>query len=511
MNRQWRRCALVVLGFLVGGGRTARADADAVLSSQLTECIEAAAGVRGVDPEMATKLFARTCSAACPGLPAYAATEPGQDWRPLGDQCQLFCSPNARAAFEAAPPARRWAVLADSCGTDYYGLPAGQGALLSDVWFVLQRIGVWLQHAKPAAGPKSRLALADLAKTLPLDRFVLPLPGVLPHRFHLPEATHAFDDIRSRDYLVIGAEQVSFGTRPEAKLTVDGARLDTVFPGDPIALADLPARHVPFRVPAAKIPVGGARGVLSPPPSAADKTLAVVRRNAPLLFADRALPAARVAQVLKTLGPDGGYLGVTDGQGHAGAHTVVLTEQPLEMPVPTTILSLGGQPIRASALHPSSPAVWLDVRNATVGDLVDAMNVLSDAGVRLMILSSTAPAGTEPVAATATLRGSLDKDDIRAVIRRNLDQVKNCYEAGLARAPTLSGRIIVKFVISATGAVTAAETQDTTVHDSSVEQCVNVAVRTWSFPKPTGGGTVTVSYPFVLKREADPPKKVGPR
>ena len=139
------------------------------------------------------------------------------------------------------------------------------------------------------------------------------------------------------------------------------------------------------------------------------------------------------------------------------------------------------------------------------------MNVLSDAGVRLMILSSTAPAGTEPVAATATLRGSLDKDDIRAVIRRNLDQVKNCYEAGLARAPTLSGRIIVKFVISATGAVTAAETQDTTVHDSSVEQCVNVAVRTWSFPKPTGGGTVTVSYPFVLKREADPPKKVGPR
>ena len=323
MNRQWRRCALVVLGFLVGGGRTARADSDAVLSSQLTECIEAAAGVRGVDPEMATKLFARTCSAACPGLPAYAATEPGHDWRPLGDQCQLFCSPNARAAFEAAPPARRWAVLADSCGTDYYGLPAGQGALLSDVWFVLQRIGVWLQHAKPAAGPKSRLALADLAKTLPLDRFVLPLPGVLPHRFHLPEATHAFDDIRSRDYLVIGAEQVSFGTRPEAKLTVDGARLDTVFPGDPIALADLPARHVPFRVPAAKIPVGGARGVLSPPPSAADKTLAVVRRNAPLLFADRALPAARVAQVLKTLGPDGGYLGVTDGQGHAGAHTVV--------------------------------------------------------------------------------------------------------------------------------------------------------------------------------------------
>jgi hypothetical protein len=36
------------------------------------------------------------------------------------------------------------------------------------------------------------------------------------------------------------------------------------------------------------------------------------------------------------------------------------------------------------------------------------------------------------------------------------------------------------------------------VKDSNVGSCIASAVRRWQFPKPPGGGTVIVTYPFVL-------------
>jgi TonB family protein len=99
---------------------------------------------------------------------------------------------------------------------------------------------------------------------------------------------------------------------------------------------------------------------------------------------------------------------------------------------------------------------------------------------------------------TAAVRGSLDKEIIRRIIRRHINEVKYCYEQELTKKPDLGGRIMVQFTIAASGQVIASVLQNSTMGNARVENCTVQAVRRWEFPKPLGGGIVIVSYPFVL-------------
>jgi TonB family protein len=99
---------------------------------------------------------------------------------------------------------------------------------------------------------------------------------------------------------------------------------------------------------------------------------------------------------------------------------------------------------------------------------------------------------------TANVRGSLDKEIIRRIIRRHINEVKYCYEQELTKKASLGGRIMVQFTIAASGQVIASVLQNSTMGNAKVENCTVQAVRRWEFPKPLGGGIVIVSYPFVL-------------
>lgn len=103
------------------------------------------------------------------------------------------------------------------------------------------------------------------------------------------------------------------------------------------------------------------------------------------------------------------------------------------------------------------------------------------------------------VPGTAEVRGSLDKEIIRRIIRRHINEVKFCYERELVRNAGLVGRVMVQFTIAGTGQVIASMVQSSTLNNGAVEQCIAQAVRRWEFPKPQGGGIVVVTYPFVLK------------
>ncbi len=103
------------------------------------------------------------------------------------------------------------------------------------------------------------------------------------------------------------------------------------------------------------------------------------------------------------------------------------------------------------------------------------------------------------VPGTAQVRGSLDKEIIRRIIRRHLNEVRFCYEKELLRKADLYGRVTIQFTISGTGQVVASIVQQSTMNAPAVEQCIADAVKRWEFPKPQGGGIVIVSYPFVLK------------
>jgi len=97
------------------------------------------------------------------------------------------------------------------------------------------------------------------------------------------------------------------------------------------------------------------------------------------------------------------------------------------------------------------------------------------------------------------VKGALDKEIIRRVVRRNLNQVRYCYQRELQSTPDLYGRIMVRFMIVGNGQVASSRVQSSTLNNTNVESCITQAVRRWLFPKPQGGGTVIVSYPFVLR------------
>ncbi|MBV1860429.1 MAG: AgmX/PglI C-terminal domain-containing protein [Nannocystaceae bacterium] len=101
-------------------------------------------------------------------------------------------------------------------------------------------------------------------------------------------------------------------------------------------------------------------------------------------------------------------------------------------------------------------------------------------------------------AAKSTIRGALDKDLIRRVVRAHINQVRHCYNQALARDPTARGKVAVQFTIGRTGKVPLAVVSETTLKDRAVGNCIAKAVRRWKFPSPEGGGNVMVTYPFVL-------------
>ncbi|MCA9652291.1 MAG: AgmX/PglI C-terminal domain-containing protein [Myxococcales bacterium] len=101
--------------------------------------------------------------------------------------------------------------------------------------------------------------------------------------------------------------------------------------------------------------------------------------------------------------------------------------------------------------------------------------------------------------ATATVKGALDKDIIRRIVRAHINEVRYCYNLGLIHDPALEGKLSILFTIGPSGSVPVSTVDSDTLGDGGkVANCVAKAVKRWKFPKPAGGGNVVVTYPFVL-------------
>ncbi len=111
------------------------------------------------------------------------------------------------------------------------------------------------------------------------------------------------------------------------------------------------------------------------------------------------------------------------------------------------------------------------------------------------------PPGVTPpdvIPGPMTVHGSLDKEMIRRVVRRHINEVKYCYEQELVRKRRLEGQAIFEFKISPGGEVATARLRGSTLRSPRAESCVVAAIRRWSFPYPLAHDVVTVSDPFYF-------------
>jgi hypothetical protein len=109
----------------------------------------------------------------------------------------------------------------------------------------------------------------------------------------------------------------------------------------------------------------------------------------------------------------------------------------------------------------------------------------------------------QPIESEAMVDGGLDRNEIAAVIQRHLSEIRFCYEQGLQTKPRLNGRVAIKFLIGAKGSVTLAQVDQSSLGHAPVEGCIRDRLKTWNFPRPEGGVTVKVTYPFILRRVSD--------
>jgi len=94
--------------------------------------------------------------------------------------------------------------------------------------------------------------------------------------------------------------------------------------------------------------------------------------------------------------------------------------------------------------------------------------------------------------------GGLTAQEIMAVIRANLNQIRHCYEQTLQRSPNAAGKMGTTFVIDTGGRVSSVNVGEDTIGDSMMRGCVAGKIQRWAFPVPRGGQPVTVNYPFVF-------------
>jgi hypothetical protein len=91
--------------------------------------------------------------------------------------------------------------------------------------------------------------------------------------------------------------------------------------------------------------------------------------------------------------------------------------------------------------------------------------------------------------------GDLDKAIIRRYIKRNIQKIQYCYEKQLLAKPTLSGTVSSQFFITPNGTVASSKADGV---DPEVSSCVADVIKSIEFPKPKGGGSVQVNYPFIF-------------
>jgi hypothetical protein len=95
-----------------------------------------------------------------------------------------------------------------------------------------------------------------------------------------------------------------------------------------------------------------------------------------------------------------------------------------------------------------------------------------------------------------SVSGRLPPEVIQRIVRQNFGRFRLCYEHGMRSRPDLRGRVVVRFIIDPSGAVSMTADSGSDLPDQGVVQCVTRAFGNLSFPATDA--PVTVVYPIVF-------------
>jgi hypothetical protein len=96
----------------------------------------------------------------------------------------------------------------------------------------------------------------------------------------------------------------------------------------------------------------------------------------------------------------------------------------------------------------------------------------------------------------ATVSGGLPPEVVQRIVRQQFGRFRLCYEQASRVEPGIAGSIAVRFVIAVDGSVGTVVATPGTLKHAGLQGCVQRIFHVLSFPRPEGGGLVTVSMPL---------------
>ena len=94
--------------------------------------------------------------------------------------------------------------------------------------------------------------------------------------------------------------------------------------------------------------------------------------------------------------------------------------------------------------------------------------------------------------------GGLTHEQILRVVRAHKNAIRTCYDRELQRTRGLGGKIVIRWKIDAGGKVSGAKVRSSSMRNGRVEDCIVRRVARMRFPKPKGGVTAVVNFPFIF-------------
>lgn len=76
--------------------------------------------------------------------------------------------------------------------------------------------------------------------------------------------------------------------------------------------------------------------------------------------------------------------------------------------------------------------------------------------------------------------------------------IETCYERALTDDPRLSGRVLVRFTIETSGAVTDVVATENATGSEAVASCATRTIRRFRFSPGAEGGSITLAFPFTF-------------
>ena len=92
--------------------------------------------------------------------------------------------------------------------------------------------------------------------------------------------------------------------------------------------------------------------------------------------------------------------------------------------------------------------------------------------------------------------GSLHKVIVQKVAKMHQKEIQACYEKELIKKTVISGQLIVNWVITPRG--TVEQIKESTLNNKNVEKCIVDVLKSWKYPTPKDGGSVSVEFPFIF-------------